>query len=260
MLQTNITGQTHEAKIDGWPVNISNLSELLDCIVRQFNSSSASFMVCTLNLDHVVKLRRNAEFRQAYSRARYVTADGFPIATLARLSGYRIERTPGADLIEPICKISAERNFPIFLMGSSLRTLCASASRLVANHPGLEICGVIAPPRGFDPKSPQAQEIISVIARSGARICFVALGAPRQELFCAKAIEETTGVCFLPIGAGLDFIAGSQLRAPTILQHLKLEWAWRLLLNPARMFVRYSQCAIVFLELLFRHYCFPRPR
>jgi N-acetylglucosaminyldiphosphoundecaprenol N-acetyl-beta-D-mannosaminyltransferase len=253
-------GLQREAKIDGWPVNVSSLSDLLEGVVRQLKSSAASFMVCTLNLDHIVKLRRDVEFRGAYSRALYVTADGFPIVTLARLSGYRIERTTGADLIQPICKVSVEQNFPIFLMGSSLRTLCASASRLVGNHPGLEVCGVIAPPRGFDPKSTLAQEITEVITRSGARICFVALGAPRQEIYCAAAMEKTAGICFLPIGAGLDFIAGSQLRAPTVFRRLKLEWAWRLVLNPTRLFIRYSRCAVLFLELLFKHYCFPRPR
>jgi exopolysaccharide biosynthesis WecB/TagA/CpsF family protein len=260
MLQSDPSDLTHEATIDGWPVNISCINELLACVVRQLTFSSVSFMVCTLNLDHVVKLRHYAKFREAYARARYVTADGFPIVTLARLSGYRIERTTGADLIEPICKIAAKRNFPIFLMGSSLRTLCVSASRLVTNHPGLDIRGVFAPPRGFDPESPLAEEITTILGRSGARICFVALGAPRQELFSAKAIDRTTDICFLPVGAGLDFIAGSQLRAPTVLQHLKLEWAWRLVLNPTRLFVRYSQCAVLFLELVFRHYCFPRVR
>ena len=69
--------------------------------------------------------------------------------------------------------------------------------------------------------------MISIISQSGAMICFVALGAPRQELFAARAIEETTNIAFIGIGGGLDFIAGTQIRCPRIVRHLYLEWAWR---------------------------------
>ena len=251
---------TLKFKVDGWPVNATNLTELIGRIVTQLRFSSLSFMVCTLNLDHLVKLRRYAEFREAYGRAEYVTADGFPIVALAQLSGSRIERTTGADLIEPMCKVASQHALPIFLLGSSFSALCASAARLATNNPGLDIRGVFAPPYGFDPTSRQADEIIEIIRDSGARICCVALGAPRQENLSARAIAKTWGICFLPIGAGLDFVAGTQTRSPKSLQRLNLEWAWRLALDPTRLLGRYLRCAILFLELIFRHYCFPRSR
>jgi exopolysaccharide biosynthesis WecB/TagA/CpsF family protein len=258
MYHSNISNLGDDLKVDGWKVNIANMTELMKLIVAELKKSSASFTVCTLNLDHVVKLRRNAEFREAYSRAHYVTADGFPIVMLARLSGYRIERTTGADLIEPICRIAAYGDLPVFLLGSSLAALCAAGSRLATSCPDLDIRGAFAPPRGFDPASPLADEITDILSASGARICFVALGAPLQELFSARAMERTSGICFLPVGAGLDFLAGSQLRAPSILQYLKLEWAWRLVLNPIRLSGRYARCAIVFFELILKHYRSPR--
>ncbi len=260
MLRNERADPTLEVAVDGWSVNIANMSELMGCIVAQLRSSASSFMVCTLNLDHLVKLRRNAEFRNAYARAEFVTADGFPIATLGRLSGSRLERTAGSDLIEPVCKIAAQYDFPIFLVGSTLAVLSASASLLVANYPGLDIRGAFAPPRGFDPTSRLADEIIEIVRCSGARICFVALGAPRQEIFGARAIEKTSGVCFLPIGAGLDFLAGTQTRSPRLLRYLKLEWAWRLAHDPIGLIGRYRRCSFLFFELLLSHYCFPRPR
>jgi len=215
-------------------------------------SLSPSFMVCTLNLDHLVKLRRDVEFQKAYSRAKFVTADGFPIVTLASISGSSIELTAGSNSVEPICKMAAHRNLPIYLVGSTLAVLRKSASTLVANYPGLDIRGVFSPPPGFDPTSLLADEIIKIISLSGAKICFVALGAPRQEIFSARAVERTSGICLFPIGASLDFIAGSQTRAPKVLQKLKLEWAWRLMLNPIRHFGRYSRCGYLFFELYFQ--------
>lgn len=238
--------------VDGWRVNVNNMPMLLERILAQLKSSAASFMVCTLNLDHLVKLRRSGEFRNAYLRAQYVTADGFPIVALARLTGCALERTTGADLIEPVCELAARHRLPIFLMGSTFGALCASASRLVARHPGLDIRGVFVPPRAFDPDSAVAKDMIDLVTSSGARICFIALGAPRQEVFAAKAIEQTSGICFLPIGAGLDFIAETQVRSPKLLQRMQLEWAWRLALDPARLWKRYAQCVLVLIDVLAR--------
>jgi N-acetylglucosaminyldiphosphoundecaprenol N-acetyl-beta-D-mannosaminyltransferase len=243
-----------ELKVDGWRINITGMDELKGRMVDALASDSSSFMICPLNLDVVAKLRGDAKFRKAYARARFVSADGFPIVTLARLAGFHIERTTGADAIKPICSIAAQKDLPIFLVGSSLGTLCASGSSLVKEYPGLDIRGVFAPPRGFDPQSPLADEIIEIVGRSGARICFVAFGAPRQELFANRAIEKTTGICFLAIGAGLDFISGAQRRAPKIFQRLNMEWLWRLALNPARLSGRYSLCAVVFAQLVFKHF------
>src|ERR1700685_1405838 len=124
--------------VDGRFVNVRNVNELIQGIAAQLMGSSAAFIVFTLNLDHLVKLRRNAAFRDAYARAKYVTADGFPVVTLARLSGFRIERTTGADLIEPTCEIAAQHNLPVFLIGSTLAALSASASYLVNKFPRLD--------------------------------------------------------------------------------------------------------------------------
>jgi N-acetylglucosaminyldiphosphoundecaprenol N-acetyl-beta-D-mannosaminyltransferase len=238
--------------VDGWRVNIPNMAMLLERILSQLKCSAASFMVCTLNLDHLVKLRGNGEFRSAYARAQYVTADGFPIVALARLAGCAVERTTGADLIDPVCALAARHRLPVFLVGTTLPALGTCASRLANRHPGLDIRGAFVPPRAFDPACPLAHDIIDLVHASGARICFVALGAPRQELFAATAIERTAGICFLPIGAGLDFIAGTQKRSPRMLQRMHLEWAWRLALDPARLWKRYARCVLVLLDVLAR--------
>jgi exopolysaccharide biosynthesis WecB/TagA/CpsF family protein len=254
LINRTFSDRTPVVAVDGWFVNISDIEELIEHLVADLTENRASFMVCTLNLDHLVKLRGNPAFREAYGRAKYVTADGFPVVTLAGFSGLYIERTTGADLIEPTCEVAARLNFPIFLMGSTLPALSVSAAHLVRKFPRLDIRGAFAPPYNFDPNSVLADEVIAIINESGARLCFVALGAPRQELFSAKATERTAGICFLPVGAGLDFIAGTQKRSPKLFQDLHLEWAWRLGHEPIRLSRRYALCAILFLELLFRHY------
>jgi len=109
------------------------------------------------------------------------------------------------------------------------------------------------PPAEFEPDSEAADEAIAVIKQSRARICLVALGAPRQELFSARALDATTGIAFLGIGASLDFIAGTQTRCPQLLRRLNLEWAWRALSDPRRLAPRYVACAALFVRL-YTHY------
>jgi N-acetylglucosaminyldiphosphoundecaprenol N-acetyl-beta-D-mannosaminyltransferase len=236
-------------EIDSHPVNVRNLSQAVHSIIARLSIPS-SFLVCTLNLDHLVKLRKSTKLRQAYARAEIITPDGFPIVTLGHLRGCHMERTTGADLIEPLCAIATERRLPVFLMGSTFTVLSRSARRLLTSYPDLEIAGVYAPTQSFSIQSEEADEAIDLIRRSGARLCFLALGAPLQELFGLRAVDEVFGVAFLPIGAGLDFLAGAQVRCPSWLQRMNLEWAWRLTRDPRRLWLRYFRGAVLFGMLL----------
>ncbi len=236
-------------EIGGQPVNVRDPRHAVKSIIERLSHPS-SFLVCTLNLDHLVKLGKHTKLRQAYARAEIITPDGFPIVTLGHLRGVHLERTTGSDLIEPLCAIAAKRRLPIFLMGSTFTVLSKSARRLTTSYPDLEIAGVYAPSQSFAVQSAEADEAIDLIRKSGARLCFLAFGAPLQELFGVRAMDEIYGVAFLPIGAGLDFLAGAQVRCPPTLQKMNLEWAWRLTRDPRRLWLRYFRCAVLFAMLL----------
>jgi N-acetylglucosaminyldiphosphoundecaprenol N-acetyl-beta-D-mannosaminyltransferase len=236
-------------EIEGQTINVASVNDAVDRVTAQLKQPE-SFVVFTLNLDHLVKLRSDEKFRDAYRNAEIVTADGFPVVTLAGLDGISIERTTGSDLIEPLCLSAAKNGFSIFLFGTTLTALCAAARRLSARVPGLDVRGVFSPPSGFAEGSDISDEAIRIIAESGARICFVALGPPKQEIFAAAAKRLTSGVAFLAVGAGLDFIAGTQTRSPPLFRRLNMEWAWRFTTSPKRLGGRYIRCALLFAELL----------
>src|SRR6478609_7949740 len=124
--------------VDGITINIPSLPDAVTSIVDAAEHGD-NFSVCTLNLDHVVQLQEKPEFRAAYRRARFVTADGFPIVMLSRLVGTPISRTTGADLVEPICAAAGEKGLPIFLFGSDDSTLEKSAAELQRRYPGLQV-------------------------------------------------------------------------------------------------------------------------
>ena len=106
--------------VDGIAINVPSLPAAVSSIVSAAQRGD-NFSVCTLNLDHVVQLQKHANFRAAYRRARFVTADGFPIVVLSRLMGTIIERTTGADLVEPVCAEARKKGLPVFLWGANDR-------------------------------------------------------------------------------------------------------------------------------------------
>ncbi len=237
------------AEIDGQKINIATLEHAVGAMIARI-STGRGFRFFTLNLDHVVKRRDDAAFRNAYSTADFVSADGAPLAVLARRQSPGIKRTTGADLVLPLCHAAAQAQIPVALFGSDIATLEKSGAELVRRCPGLTIAHSEAPPYGFDPTSPAAHEAAARIAASGARLVFVALGAPKQEFFASAMAEHTPELGFICIGAALDFIAGTQKRAPILFQKTGLEWLWRLATNPGRMARRYAACAGVLVSLV----------
>lgn len=228
------------AEVDSWQINVADRSSLIDHILADVQAGQGG-TVFTINLDHLAKLRRDATFREAYRRARYVTADGAPVVVLARAMGAEIERVTGADLVLPLSRAAAAAGIPVYFFGTSEGVLATAVERLRAEVPGLVVAGHEAPPMGFDPDGEAAVACARRIEATGAGICFVALGAPKQELFADKAARTGTGVIYLGVGAALDFIAGHRIRAPRLLQRVGLEWIWRMAQEPRRMIPRYFE-------------------
>jgi exopolysaccharide biosynthesis WecB/TagA/CpsF family protein len=233
-----------EFRVDGVAINIRSMREAVSAVTRSIAAKQGGCFF-TLNLDHCAKLRRDTKFRQAYRRARFVSADGFPIVLLGRLNGFALRRTTGADLVLPLCAQAARRRMPVFLFGPNTEVLRRARAVLSERSPGLDVADTFAPAANFDPESVDADIAIARIRQSGACICFLAVGAPRQEIFAARCLDRLPGVCLVCVGAALDFIAGSQRRAPLFVRRSGLEWLWRLSKSPRRLGLRYLMSAAV---------------
>lgn len=229
---------------EGVTVTVPDQAALLEDLGAHL-ATGRGFAVATLNLDHAVKLSQNQQFRAAYRTQTHITADGNPVVWLSRLAGQQdVALVPGSELIDPLAALAARQRVPVALFGATDAALTAAAEALQARHPGLEVALTRAPAMGFDPLGAGAAEDIAAIEASGARVCFLALGAPKQEIFAARAHNTLPQVGFVSIGAGLDFIAGTQTRAPTWVRALAAEWLWRLLSSPARLAARYGACLL----------------
>lgn len=238
-------GHTPEpiAVIDAARVNIGKQADLVHLVTFDALTGRGG-TVFTLNLDHLVKMERDPAFRAAYDQATYVSADGAPVVAMARRQGASLVRVTGADLVRPLCGAAALARIPVHFFGTTSATLATTETVLRCEYPRLIVAGLESPPFGFSPFGIEARAAAERIASSGARICFVALGAPKQEVFAEFARRWAPGVTFVCIGAALDFIGGSQRRAPEPIQAAGLEWLWRLIHDPRRLAKRYALSAM----------------
>jgi N-acetylglucosaminyldiphosphoundecaprenol N-acetyl-beta-D-mannosaminyltransferase len=225
-------------------VSVPSRAVLMAEVSRRF-AAGDGFALATINLDHLVKLRRDPVFAAAYAAQDLVVADGNPIVWLSRLARRPVELVPGSDLIVPLAQAAAASCVKVALLGSTEPALAAAAQALQARVPGLEVAACLAPPMGFDPDGPGADAMLEQVRASGAGLVFLALGAPKQERLAARGRVALPGVGFASIGAGLDFLAGSQVRAPDWVRAIAMEWLWRMLSNPRRLARRYAECALI---------------
>lgn len=225
-------------------VNIPDKATLLAEVTRRFRSGTG-FALATINLDHLVKLRQDPAFRDAYAAQDLVVADGNPIVWLSRLASRPVSLVTGSDLVIPLTQIAADEGVGIALVGTTDNALEKAASEMTRRVPGCRIVARIAPPMGFDPDSDTARALLRQVRDSGARLCFLALGAPKQERLAALGRHEAPEVGFASVGAGLDFLAGDQRRAPEWVRKIAMEWAWRMVSAPQRLVPRYARCAAI---------------
>lgn len=208
-------------------------------------------VVVTPNVDHIITLQHDSEFLGVYKSAGLVVADGMPLVWLSRiLPGKPLpERVTGADLLETVCQKAAEEGVSVALLGGNPGVAAQAATCLQKRYPGLLIKGVYSPPFGFENDKEECARIVKLVNEWKPDILFVGVGAPKQEKWSARYLEELDCGPILCVGASFDFAAGIVRRAPVWMQKLGLEWFWRMLHEPRRLVKRYLGRDLMFISL-----------
>ena len=199
--------------------------------------------LCTVNVAILMMMRSNPELNQFVRDASFVVADGQPLIWVAPwFGGYLPERITGVDLVEKLARAASRENIPIYLLGAKQEVVEGVDKRLRRDVPGLNVAGVADGYFDDDTAPDRARQVRA----SGARILFVALGVPLQERFLREQWNEL-GVDFaIGVGGSFDVLSGERMRAPKLLQKLGLEWAFRLVQEPRRLFLRYLVTTLQF--------------
>lgn len=198
------------------------------------------WMVVTMNLDHVVTLRRDARFRTAYRNAKLVTADGFPVYLYARWRGVRLAgRVTGSDLFPLIMeRLRSGRDRP-FLAVSNDTTRRSLERRLDDAGFRAEQYAVVTPPLGFESDAEASEALLQRIEQLRPTHIFMGVGAPKSEIWLDRNRERMGDAYAFAFGSGLNFLAGTSRRAPKFVREAGFEWLWRFASEPRRLFKRY---------------------
>ena len=252
---------TAQPVIEGVRITLPTQASAVEAAIARAERGEG-FSLFTLNLDHLIKLRTSAPFRHAYARAALVSADGAPVVWLARRQGAVLERTTGADLVEPLLAEAARRGVSVYVVGPGPEGQAAALKVLTERYPALVIAGAETPMVPGDDNGLGPFDLDALAGRinaSGARLCLLCLGAPKQELLADALLQRCPQVGFLGVGAALDFIGGAVDRAPGWMQATGLEWVWRFVSQPRRLGLRYARCALLFAGLAARSILSGRP-
>jgi N-acetylglucosaminyldiphosphoundecaprenol N-acetyl-beta-D-mannosaminyltransferase len=194
--------------------------------------------VFTPNVDHVVKAATNPAFTQAYECASLSLADGMPLLWASPLLGCSLpERVAGSDLLMPLLEMSARRGWRVYLLGGA-QGVAEAVAKLLTEKMGITVAGWDDARISSDGSDPSGATIERVRAAK-PDLVFVALGPPKQELWIHRASTALGPAVALGVGASLDFIVGRYRRAPAWMGRFGLEWLFRLLQEPRRLWRRY---------------------
>jgi N-acetylglucosaminyldiphosphoundecaprenol N-acetyl-beta-D-mannosaminyltransferase len=223
--------------IAGVPIDDLTMPEALERI-EEFVASGRPHQIATVNADFVVKAWDDAELRYILQGADMLTADGMPLVWGARLLGVPLQgRVTGADLVPALAGRAAERGWRVYFLGARPGVAARAAEALRERNPRLQIAGTTSPP--LSPVVAMDPDIVRQVRAACPDILLVAFGNPKQEKWIRMNLEELGVPVAIGVGGTLDFIAGEVQRAPLWMQRYGLEWFYRLVQEPGRMWRRY---------------------
>lgn len=220
-------------------VNIAaiNMKWLVDFTTTYIKELSGNYM-CVSNVHTTVTAFENVEYRKIQNSGIMAIPDGGPLTFIGKRCGYAfMERTTGPDYMDEIMKISAAKGYRHFFYGSTEKTLQKLYKNIKTCYPDLKIVGMYSPP--FRTLSLEEDEqVIKQITDAYPDFIWIGLGAPRQEQWMYNHQAKIPGF-MIGVGAAFDYFAGNIKRAPKWMQTSNLEWLYRLLQDPGRLFTRY---------------------
>jgi N-acetylglucosaminyldiphosphoundecaprenol N-acetyl-beta-D-mannosaminyltransferase len=207
--------------------------------------------VCVTGVHGVMESQRDPELRRIHNAAGLVTPDGMPLVWLSRLAGHRqVERVYGPDLMLACCRRSEVAGYRNFFYGGAGGVPERLIARLLEKFPDLRITGTYSPP--FRKLTPlEDDEVVRVINLAAPDILWVGLSTPKQERWMSDHLGRLKAPVMIGVGAAFDFHAGLKRQAPPWVQQSGLEWLFRLLTEPRRLWRRYLYNNPVFLWKVF---------
>ncbi|MCP4606857.1 MAG: WecB/TagA/CpsF family glycosyltransferase [Proteobacteria bacterium] len=237
-------------EILGTRVDATSYAHATNSVLEMVREDRSGY-ICIANVHMIMEAHDSPAFRSVVNSADLVTPDGVPLVWMMRLLGIDEQtRVYGPTLMLRICETAAEADVPVGLLGATHDVLCKLENNLKRRFEKLNIAYAHAPPFRQLSDS-EINQIVSDIRESKARILFIGLGCPKQEIWMADNTHRIQAV-MLGVGAAFDFHAGTMRQSPEVIQRLGLEWLFRLTMEPGRLWRRYLLYNPRFMWLAFK--------
>lgn len=232
-----VKNQIPTCNIMGVNIAAINMEWLLKYLNDNINLLHGDY-ICVSNVHTTVTSYEDSDYCAVQNGGLMAIPDGGPLSTVGRKRGYKnMARTTGPSLMGEIFKITAEKEYRHFFYGSKEETLELLEKKLNNDYPGIQISGMYSPP--FRPLTEEEDEaVIEMINQTKPDFVWIGLGAPKQEKWMADHQGKIDGL-MVGVGAGFDYYAGNIQRAPEWMQKRNLEWFYRFIQDPRRLFHRY---------------------
>lgn len=195
--------------------------------------------VCVTGVHGIMEAQQDGQFRKILNESFLTTPDGMPTVWLGHAHGFKtMTRVYGPDYMLAVCKMSVERGYKHFLYGGKPGVAEQLRSSLLSRFPGLQIVGTYTPPfRPLDPE--QERHLQQMVLESGADVLWCGLSTPKQERFMATYNGRLPVKLMVGVGAAFDLLSGNLSEAPDWMKKSGLQWSYRLLKEPRRLWRRY---------------------
>lgn len=199
--------------------------------IERFIEEGVPRMVVTADSSGIVEAQSDVQWKDILLNADLVTPDSAGVVWASRRLGSPVrDRVSGVDLVERICHLSSIKGWRLFFLGAGKGVADQAADKMRLKYPGVNIVGTHD---GFFPKSDEIS-VVAEVRSVAPDVVFVAMGIPKQEKFIAEHLYELGAKVAMGVGGTFDVLSGSVRRAPKLLQRLRLEWLWRLVLRPSK--------------------------
>lgn len=226
--------------ICGVGIDKYSFDEVVERIVDHALSDRTPEYVVTPNAMHILTLQKDAHFREIYRRAFLVVPDGVSLLWAAKFLNTPLNgRVNGTDLFEKLCVVASKTGLKVFLLGGRPGAAEKAQETLEVRYPGLKIVGIHCPPYNFEYQPEELELINAKIKAANPDLLFVGLGAPKQEKWIAASYQEIEVPISFGIGVSFELVANMVSRAPVWMQKIGLEWLFRLIVEPGRLWKRY---------------------
>ena len=222
----------------GTKVNVASIQSIKLWLMGCVKNQRVGY-VCAANVHMLMEAKEDKNYQQVINNAALVVSDGRPLYWIQKRRGHNnAEQIRGTSLMLTVCKLAADNQLTIGLYGSTPNVMTKLQENLLTHYPNLKIGCAISPPFS-NTTNQQTQQDLEQITQSNINFLFVALGCPKQEKWMAKHQNSLKCMQF-GVGAAFDFISGTRNQAPRWMQKVGLEWVFRLLCQPKRLFKRYA--------------------